>query len=119
MCRQSHNLRPFTYVKQASTGLIIAAFAPASPATFATTDTVYGGYLDTQPDYAYCKPSFFEEWARDDAKMLFFKTLKGIVYSGSPLNTASGDHFVKHGVPVYTLYGASETGVMGMVFPGQ
>lgn len=51
--------------------------------------------------------------------MPFFKTLKGIVYGGGPLNTAVGDLFVNNGVPVYTLYGTSETGVMGMIFPGK
>jgi hypothetical protein len=45
---------------QATTGLVMGTFAPASPATIPTPDAVFQGLAETRANYAFVVPSFIE-----------------------------------------------------------
>ncbi|KAF9468263.1 acetyl-CoA synthetase-like protein [Collybia nuda] len=101
----------------ASTGLVMATFPPVSPSVTPTPDAVWNGSLATSPSYLFGPPVFFEGWSRESAKLPFLRQLKGIVYGGAPLQNPIGDYLVGEGITIYTLYGSSEAGVYGALFP--
>ncbi|KAH7912486.1 acetyl-CoA synthetase-like protein [Hygrophoropsis aurantiaca] len=100
------------------TGLIMATFDPESPPAPPSPDSIYQGFTSTNPDFVVAVPSFFDVWSHDPAKVEYFKRLQGgVVYGGGPLTKAVGDYLASQGVTIYTLYGASEVGVIGVLFP--
>ncbi|TFK61362.1 acetyl-CoA synthetase-like protein [Pluteus cervinus] len=100
-----------------STGLIIGALPPSEPAIVPSPERIFNGLLATEPAYTLVATKYIQEWALDPAKVDFLKTLKGLCYAGTHLNKAIGDYLVKEGVHIYTVFGSSEGGCIGMFFP--
>ena len=72
-------------ITQPMTGLIIAAFKPASPPTVPTPDAVWDGVVISKSDYWFGVPSFLELWARDPEKLPIMASMRGLVSSDVPL----------------------------------
>ena len=68
-------------ITQPMTGLIIAAFKPASPPTVPTPDAVWDGVVISKSDYWFGVPSFLELWARDPEKLPIMASMLGLVRS--------------------------------------
>ncbi|KAF8645464.1 hypothetical protein AX16_007810 [Volvariella volvacea WC 439] len=100
-----------------STGMIMATFPPAEPAITPSSKRLFSGFVATKPNYVLIAPQYIQEWAGDSEKLEFLRTLKGLSYAGSHLNKAVGDYLANEGVQILTVFGSSEGGCIGHVFP--
>ncbi|KAI0702388.1 acetyl-CoA synthetase-like protein [Cerioporus squamosus] len=107
-----HGLGMFMFASSAYMGFIIAAFKPASPPKVPTPDAVWEGLIATGADFSWCVPSFIEEWARDPEKVTLMKKMRGVLFGGAALNTEVGNSLASQGVSLYTVYGATEVGLI-------
>ncbi|KAF9650627.1 acetyl-CoA synthetase-like protein [Thelephora ganbajun] len=99
------------------TGTTTAVFKPAVPPILPTPDLVYSGSVATKSDLIFCVPLFVELWAKDPAKLEYFKTIHGLWYAGAPLKKSVGDYVVSQGVNVFQLYGSTEMGTVTETLP--
>ncbi|TFK94521.1 acetyl-CoA synthetase-like protein [Polyporus arcularius HHB13444] len=107
-----HGLGMFMFASSGFVGFIIAAFKPASPPKVPTPDAVWEGLIATGADFSWCVPSFIEEWARDPEKVTLMKKMRGVLFGGAALNTEVGNSLASQGVSLYTIYGATEVGLL-------
>lgn len=98
-------------------GSIVTAFKPQSPARVPAPDIMLSAVATTKSDLVFCVPSFVEEWAKLSASVDVLKKTKGILYGGGPLAKEVGDQLTAAGIPIFTMYGTSEYGVMNMILP--
>ncbi|EKM51191.1 uncharacterized protein PHACADRAFT_263199 [Phanerochaete carnosa HHB-10118-sp] len=102
---------------QPCVGSIMTTFKPQSPARVPAPDTMLSAVATTKSDLIICVPSFVEEWAKVPASIEILKKTKGIQYGGGPLAKEVGDQLIAAGIPVFTMYGTSEYGVMNKILP--
>ncbi|RPD58184.1 acetyl-CoA synthetase-like protein [Lentinus tigrinus ALCF2SS1-7] len=107
-----HGLGMFMFASSGFMGFIIAAFKPASPPKVPTPDAVWEGLVASGADFSWCVPSFIEEWARDPEKVSLMKRMRGVLFGGAALNTEVGNSLASQGVSLYTVYGATEVGLI-------
>ncbi|KAI1789118.1 acetyl-CoA synthetase-like protein [Ganoderma leucocontextum] len=107
-----HGLGSFMYTGAPINGFVVAVFKPASPPTVPTPDAVWQGISKTRSDFSWSVPSFIEEWSRDPEKVLYMKRMRGVIFGGAALNDQVGNALAAQGVPLYTIYGATEVGLV-------
>ncbi|KAH7925193.1 acetyl-CoA synthetase-like protein [Leucogyrophana mollusca] len=95
-----------------SAGFILGTFAPATPATCPTAESVFSEVEKIQPSYMFAPPALISKWSQDDEKVALLSKLRGLMYGGRFINKSVGDSLVSQGVKVYTLYGLTETGLV-------
>ncbi|KAJ2919461.1 hypothetical protein MD484_g949, partial [Candolleomyces efflorescens] len=93
-----------------TTGVILSNFAPKSPPHIPTPEIMYESIVRTGSRLVFCVPTFLEEWALDEAKVEFMKTLDAIMFGGAPIHKQTGDALYEKGVKLYPFYGATELG---------
>ncbi|KAG8908187.1 hypothetical protein FRB99_008730 [Tulasnella sp. 403] len=119
----AHGLPPFHAIGivstcwAAATGMQIGVFKPASPPTIPTPQKVFDGIVAVQATRAFVVPMFIETWSRDEAAVEVLKNLKGVIYSGGPMNVEIGHELTAKGVSLRPAYGSTETGFMNLILP--
>ncbi|KAJ7635327.1 hypothetical protein FB45DRAFT_1057185 [Roridomyces roridus] len=103
----------------ASCGLVLSVFEPKPIPTVATPDLWFEAARNTASDVILTVPALIEAWSRNPEYVQWLSTRAGVVFSGGPLNKAVGDHLVSQGVNIFTLYGATECGIMSLVLPAR
>ncbi|KAJ3532133.1 hypothetical protein NM688_g7469 [Phlebia brevispora] len=101
----------------ACVGLTITAFKPQFPPRMLTEDAMVKAVEHTQSDILICVPSFVETWVKNPEHIRILRKTGGIMFGGGPLSKEAGDEMVGKGVKLFSLYGASETGVMCCFLP--
>ncbi|KAF9000323.1 hypothetical protein BDQ17DRAFT_1360041 [Cyathus striatus] len=99
------------------TGFVIATFPPGVPPPAMTPESIFHGFREARVDYVVGITSFVEKWSRDSSKVEFLSSIDGVVYGGSVMNVGIGNFLSDSGVNIYTLYGMTEVGVIGNMFP--
>ncbi|PBL02838.1 acetyl-CoA synthetase-like protein [Armillaria gallica] len=103
----------------ASSGLVVSAFEPKSPAMLPTPENLFASARAAQSDVIFCVPSFIEAWSRRPEYVEWLATRSGVLYGGGPLNKEAGDHLTSKGVSIFILYGSTEGGIMSPILPAQ
>ncbi|KAF8990836.1 hypothetical protein BDQ17DRAFT_1433510 [Cyathus striatus] len=114
-----HGIGVFQTCWTASSGSVMAAFEPRSPAVIPTPDGLFKAAVATQSDIILCVPSFIEAWSRNPDYVKWLATRNGVLFGGGPLNKAAGDYMTSQGVSIYILYGSTEGGIMSPVVPAK
>ncbi|KAJ3539483.1 hypothetical protein NM688_g6353 [Phlebia brevispora] len=112
-----HGMGVLQISSAASSGMIVATFKPATPATFPTPVNVFAEAIATKSELICCVPSFVEEWITDDVKLAHMKTMKGMIFGGGPLSKETGNRLANEGIALYQQYGCTEVGVMNAYLP--
>lgn len=99
------------------TGVIISNFAPKSPPTVSSPDSVYTGAITTRSNFILSVPSFLEEWSQLPERVNELQKFDAILFGGGPIQKAVGDMLHSKGVHLYPLYGATELGAVSMFLP--
>ncbi|KAF2135751.1 uncharacterized protein K452DRAFT_164934 [Aplosporella prunicola CBS 121167] len=104
----------------ASTGMQLAVFAPRSPPTRPTPESVYTATVATQCTYVFCVPSHIERWASmPETHAYLAQQLKALAYCGAPLGADAGSLLSAKGVNLQPYFAATETGGMSLFLPGE
>ncbi|KAJ7490926.1 hypothetical protein FB451DRAFT_1221449 [Mycena latifolia] len=93
-----------------SSGLTVAVLRPTIPPIPPTAKNALDGIRATKPDIVMSAPSAIEIWSEDPQGLEAMKSLKGLTYSGAPLNKRVGDALVSKGIVLCSMYGATEVG---------
>ncbi|THU77606.1 acetyl-CoA synthetase-like protein [Dendrothele bispora CBS 962.96] len=112
-----HGIGVFQLCWTASSGLVVASFAPRNPAVLATPENLFLAAKATNSEIILSVPSFIEAWAKEPEYIQWLSTCNGVLYGGGPLNKDAGDLLTRNGVSIYILYGATEGGIMSPVIP--
>ncbi|KAF8200271.1 hypothetical protein BJ912DRAFT_921743 [Pholiota molesta] len=91
----------------ASSGLVVSAFEPKSPAQIPTPDNLFQAAVATHSDIIFCVPAIIEAWSRNPQYVKWLATRGGVLYGGGPLNKAAGDYMTSQGVSIFILYGST------------
>ncbi|KAG8930870.1 hypothetical protein FRC02_003563 [Tulasnella sp. 418] len=117
----AHGLPPFhaigivTTCWASSTGMQIGVFKPSFPPTIPTPQKVFDGIISSGATRAFVVPMFAEAWSKDTGAIEVLKKLRGVIYSGGPMNQEIGDFLTAQGVSLRPAYGSTETGFMNVV----
>ncbi|KAF8990609.1 hypothetical protein BDQ17DRAFT_1433645 [Cyathus striatus] len=103
----------------ASSGSVLSAFEPRSPAVVPTPDGLFKAAVATNSDIIFCVPSFIEAWSRNPDYVKWLAARNGVLFGGGPLNKAAGDYMTSQGVSIYILYGSTEGGIMSPIVPAK
>ncbi|GBE89735.1 acetyl-CoA synthetase-like protein [Sparassis crispa] len=90
------------------TGAFIGCFKPASPPVVPTPELFLDAIVATGCNIAFAVPSFVEEWSKSSENVSKMRTLNILAYGGGPLSKAVGDRLSAAGVPLISVYGATE-----------
>lgn len=101
----------------ASSGMTLATFAPASPATNPTPDVVFQGFVDTKATFILSPPALFGRWAQEPEKLEFLARAKGLMYGGKFLSKIVGDQLAAAGANIFNMYGMTEVGLVSSFLP--
>ncbi|KAF8200278.1 hypothetical protein BJ912DRAFT_1020035 [Pholiota molesta] len=112
-----HGMGVFQCCWTASSGLVVSAFEPKSPAQIPTPDNLFQAAVATSSDIILCVPSIIEAWSRNPQYVKWLATRGGVLFGGAPLNKAAGDYMTSQGVSIFILYGSTEGGIMSPVLP--
>ncbi|GJJ05917.1 putative secondary metabolism biosyntheticenzyme [Clathrus columnatus] len=88
----------------------LAVQSPYAPPGPMSADTFLDLIKSTDTAYVFCIPSFIEEWSRDPSARDVLKRRKAILCGGGPINRQIGLRLFNEGVPLLTIYGATEFG---------
>ncbi|KIJ30327.1 hypothetical protein M422DRAFT_784036 [Sphaerobolus stellatus SS14] len=97
----------------ATSGLIVAAFPPSSPAKYPSPEATFQGYANSKAEWVLTFPNMIESWSSDPHKVELLREAKGVIYMGSFLNKPTGDFLVQKGVKVFPFFGMAEAGTLG------
>ncbi|KAG7447913.1 acetyl-CoA synthetase-like protein [Guyanagaster necrorhizus] len=114
-----HGMGVLQLLWTASSGLVVGAFEPKSPAILPTPENLFDSARTVQSDVIFCVPSFIEAWSRRPEYVEWLSTRSGVLYGGGPLNKEAGDYMTSKGVSVFISYGSTEGGIMSLVLPAQ
>ncbi|KIJ41947.1 hypothetical protein M422DRAFT_229444 [Sphaerobolus stellatus SS14] len=103
----------------ASTGTVMAAFEPKSPAVVPTADGLFKAAAATNSGLIFCVPAIIEAWSRNPIYVKWLATRTGVLFGGGPLNKMAGDSMTAQGVNIFILYGSTEGGIVSPVLPGE
>ncbi|PIL27263.1 hypothetical protein GSI_10408 [Ganoderma sinense ZZ0214-1] len=112
-----HGVGVMMYSFAASAGWTLATFQPQTPPVIPTTENVFDGMIKTSAHFVTTAPAFIEPWSRDPSKVVYMKTMRGILYGGAPLDQRVGDVLTSQGVTIYSAYGSSELGPIAKAYP--
>ncbi|KAF5351581.1 hypothetical protein D9758_007201 [Tetrapyrgos nigripes] len=98
-------------------GLTVSVFPPTTPPIIPTPESVFNAAVATRCSLFYCVPSFVEALSQDPDKVKLLSKFHSVMYGGGPLETSTGDMLVKAGVKIVPLYGQTESGTIGRIFP--
>ncbi|KII90166.1 hypothetical protein PLICRDRAFT_40364 [Plicaturopsis crispa FD-325 SS-3] len=101
----------------ATSGLILGILPPARPPIIPTPDVVFEGIVKTRSTLIFGVAVHIEIWSRDPAKVEHLKSLRAVMYQGSPLEKNTGEKLLKAGVNVFPVYGGTEMGVLTCLIP--
>ncbi|KAI1791167.1 acetyl-CoA synthetase-like protein [Ganoderma leucocontextum] len=107
-----HALGAFMYSAAPINGFVVGVFKPSSPPIVPTPDVVWQGISNVDSDFSWSVPSFIQEWSRDPEKVLGMKKMRGVMFGGAALNEQVGNSLAAQGVSLYTIYGATEVGMI-------
>ncbi|KAJ6607505.1 hypothetical protein B0H10DRAFT_1956208 [Mycena sp. CBHHK59/15] len=97
----------------ASSGLIIACLKPQSPPIRPNPVNVWKAITATKATYAFILQPFS---IPDPGKRKILAQLKGVVFSGGPVQKSVGDQLALEGANLLTFFGSSEGGLLNNVF---
>ncbi|KAK0216122.1 hypothetical protein IW262DRAFT_1449678 [Armillaria fumosa] len=103
----------------ASSGLVVGAFEPKSPAILPTPDKLFASAKASSSDLIFCVPSFVEAWSRRPEYVDWLATRSGVLYGGGPLNKVIGDTLTSKGVGIFIVYGSTEGGILSPTLPAK
>ncbi|EMD37730.1 hypothetical protein CERSUDRAFT_94730 [Gelatoporia subvermispora B] len=112
-----HAMGVLSTVWPPSTGAVVSYLRPSFPPIFPTPDVVLESLAVTGSEVVVCVPTFVEAWAKDATTLPVLLKQKAIIAGGAPLDRATADLMVNHGVKLTVLYGSTEAGVMSMFAP--
>ncbi|KAJ7179680.1 hypothetical protein C8R46DRAFT_1345982 [Mycena filopes] len=112
-----HTLGLLFMLFSSTCGYTLATFEPKTPATIQTPEAVFKSYRDANVNYALANPRFIQEWSRDEAKIEFLSTLKGVMFGGKLLSGPAGDELTAAGVKLLPTYGSTEGGQISVMIP--
>ncbi|KAI1798469.1 acetyl-CoA synthetase-like protein [Ganoderma leucocontextum] len=112
-----HGVGVMMWAFAASAGWTLATFPPQTPPVIPTTENVFEGIIKTSSQFVTTAPAFIEPWSRDPSKVVYMKTMRGILYGGAPLDQRVGDALTSQGVTIYSAYGSSELGPIAKAYP--
>ncbi|KAJ3847468.1 hypothetical protein EV368DRAFT_51127 [Lentinula lateritia] len=101
----------------ASTGVVIAAFKPQSPAVLPTPENLFEAATAARSDILFCVPAFIEAWSKVPRYVDWLATRTGVLFGGGPLNKRAGDLLSSKGVSIFVLYGSTEMGIVSSLIP--
>ncbi|KAM5543040.1 hypothetical protein V8D89_003424 [Ganoderma adspersum] len=107
-----HALGAFMYAAAPINGFVVGVLKPSSPPIVPTPDVVWHGVSNVGSDFSWSVPSFIHEWSRDPEKVLGMKKMRGVMFGGAALNEQVGNSLAAQGVSLYTIYGATEVGMV-------
>ncbi|PBK78299.1 acetyl-CoA synthetase-like protein [Armillaria solidipes] len=113
-----HGMGVLQLLWTASSGLVVSAFEPQSPAILPTAENLFKSARTVQTDFIFCVPSFIETWSRQPEYVEWISTRSGVLYGGGPLNKETGDYMTSKGISIFNLYGSTEGGPTCPVLPG-
>ncbi|KAH9946609.1 hypothetical protein B0H21DRAFT_693457 [Amylocystis lapponica] len=98
-------------------GRATALFAPCAPAPpiVPTAENTLAAARATQVNALLNVPTFVEEWAQHEDDVRFLATLQAMAFAGGPLSKASGAKLAAAGVSIYSIYGATELGILSVI----
>ncbi|KAI0062574.1 acetyl-CoA synthetase-like protein [Artomyces pyxidatus] len=102
-----------------STGVEMATFKPAFPATMPNPQNVLEGMMATNSMIAAGAPTFLEAWSRSTVAVAYLKKTKAVVWGGGPLSKEVGDYLISEGIEIYPQYGCTECGVLNKFMPAR
>ncbi|KAK0458897.1 uncharacterized protein EV420DRAFT_1269857 [Desarmillaria tabescens] len=111
-----HLMGVLQMIMSASSGFVVATFAPHSPPVIPTADSIMDSAQNTNSDYIYCVPAFAEAWARKDEYVRWLSG-RGIIFGGGNLNKNTGDYLTAHSVSIDQIYGSTECGGVNVLCP--
>ncbi|KAK0483762.1 hypothetical protein IW261DRAFT_1332931 [Armillaria novae-zelandiae] len=114
-----HGMGVLQLLWTASSGLVVGAFEPQSPAILPTAENLFKSAKTVQTDFIFCVPSFIETWSRKPEYVEWISTRSGLLYGGGPLNKETGDYMTSKGTCIFNLYGSTEGGPTCPVLPAQ
>ncbi|KAJ2927495.1 hypothetical protein H1R20_g9600, partial [Candolleomyces eurysporus] len=97
---------------QMTTGVTLSNFAPKSPPHVPTPESMFESIVATKSQLLFCVPTFLEEWAQSEEKVVFLKGLDAIMFGGAPIHKQTGDALHEQGVKLYPFYGAADDQIM-------
>ncbi|KAK0196977.1 hypothetical protein F5146DRAFT_1153799, partial [Armillaria mellea] len=114
-----HGMGVLQLLWTASSGLVVGAFEPQSPAILPTAENLFKSARAVHTDFIFCVPSFIETWSRQPEYVEWISTRSGVLYGGGPLNKETGDYMTSKGISIFNLYGSTEGGPTCPVLPAQ
>ncbi|GBE77884.1 acetyl-CoA synthetase-like protein [Sparassis crispa] len=112
-----HAMGALNIAMTACTGVSMGCFKPAYPPVVPTPEILLDAIVATGSAIAIAVPSFIEEWSKSPENIPKLRALKLLGYAGGPLNKAVGDRLFAAGVPLVSIYGATEFAVMDTFLP--
>ncbi|SJL11225.1 uncharacterized protein ARMOST_14628 [Armillaria ostoyae] len=103
----------------ASSGSVVGAFEPKSPAILPTPDKLFASAKAGSSDLIFCVPSFVEAWSRRPEYVDWLATRSGVLYGGGPLNKVIGDALTSRGIGIFIVYGSTEGGILSPTLPAK
>ncbi|KAH9951150.1 hypothetical protein B0H21DRAFT_855734, partial [Amylocystis lapponica] len=94
-----------------------ALFAPCEPTppVVPSSENTLAAARATRVNALLNVPTFVEEWAQNADDTRFLATLRVMAFAGGPLSKASGAALVAAGVDLYSVYGATELGIISVI----
>ncbi|KZT66436.1 hypothetical protein DAEQUDRAFT_739999 [Daedalea quercina L-15889] len=102
-----------------SSGIVLSAFEPMSPAPIPTPDAIILSAKATDCDFVTCVPSVAETWAQNPEYVRWIATRNGVLYGGGPLDKRTGDYLTTEGASIFILYGTTESGITSPILPAE
>ncbi|EJF61432.1 acetyl-CoA synthetase-like protein [Dichomitus squalens LYAD-421 SS1] len=102
-----HLLQP-----QVGFGAVITTFRPSVPPIAPTAENVLHAAMSTECKGMICVPAFVETWALDLRCLALLRNFDFIIVGGAALSINIGNGLVEQGVRLFTVYGATEIGVV-------
>ncbi|KIK50436.1 hypothetical protein GYMLUDRAFT_266168 [Collybiopsis luxurians FD-317 M1] len=100
-------------------GFIMAMLNPKDKSSVSppSPNTIYNGFVQTKPSFAWVSPALIETWAFDSEERTIdlLKPMNGVITGGRRLNAGVGVALAKKGVRINTLYGSTENGIVGII----
>ncbi|TBU41001.1 acetyl-CoA synthetase-like protein [Dichomitus squalens] len=111
-----HGYGAMMFIFAVANGMTLTTFPPTSPPTIVTPDNAFDGIVQTSSEYVATAPVLLELWACDRKKIDHMKSMKGVMFSGAPLNQAIGNALELKGVNLLLTYGCSELGTIARAY---
>ncbi|GJJ09060.1 putative secondary metabolism biosyntheticenzyme [Clathrus columnatus] len=97
----------------AGSRVITALNSPYGPSSGPiSSDAFLNIVMKTGATFMLTTPNFLEDWSDNPVAVDHLKGMKTVIWGGGPLLARAGTHLHNEGVPLFLMYGTTETGLI-------